>query len=224
MAQQHIVTEDIDAVIREGLVVYDADGERIGTVRDYSTAAAYLTVQSGLLAQKDLYIPFSAVRSIDPKDVFLNLRKDTLTGDYSAPPPATIVVEGDTATAMVAGGYDGKPAEINRVNLELVRRQLAGGMAVYAAGGEKIGTVDGIDEQVGFMLVKEHHFSKKDLFIPFAAISSIDREFGEVFLAVTKDVLLKDYAKLPDGTLLRVDTMLPDGEAVSATVVEHREH
>jgi hypothetical protein len=217
------VTEDIDAVIRQGLVVYDADGERIGRLKDYSTTAAYLLVQSGLLAHKDLYIPFSAIRSIDPKDVFLNLRKDTLTGDFSAPPPATIVVEGETATAVVPGGYDGRPTEINHVNVEQVRRHLAAGMAVYADGGEKIGSVDGIDDLAGFMLVKQHHFSRKDLFIPFAAIRSVDPEFSEVFLAVSKDVLLKDYAKLPDGTVLRVDAVLPGGEAVRATVVEQRE-
>jgi hypothetical protein len=40
---------------------------------------------------------------------------------------------------------------------------------------------------------------------PFAAISSVDRQFGEVFLAVSKDILLKDHARLPGGTMLRVD-------------------
>jgi hypothetical protein len=223
MAEQHLVIEDIDAVIREGLVVYDADGERIGYLRDYSTAAAYLMVRTGLLAHKDLYVPFSAIRSIDPRDVYLNLDRDALTGDYSAPPPATIVVEGDSAATVVPSGYDGRPAEVNRVQLATVRRDLARGMAVYATSGEKMGTVDGIDDQVGYMLVKEHHFSKKDLFIPFAAITSIDRAYGEVFLAFSKDVLLKDYAQLPDGMVLRVDAAAPGGEVVHATVVEHPE-
>lgn len=223
MAEQHIVIEDIDAVIREGLPVHDASGEKIGTVRDYSTAAGYLMVQTGLIAHQDLYVPYSAIQSIDPREVFLSLYKGTLVGDYSAPPAATIVVEGGAAATLVPSGYDGRPAEFNRVNLEMVHRELARGMAIYATTGEKIGTVDGIAENAGYMLVKEHRSSKKDLFIPFAAITSIDREFGEVFLAVSRDVLLKDYAQLPDGTVLRVDAAMPGGDVIGATVVERPE-
>jgi hypothetical protein len=70
------------------------------------------------------------------------------------------------------------------------------------------------------MLVKQHHFSKKDLFIPFAAITEIHREYGEVFLAVSKDVLLKDYAHLPDGTLLRVDAVAPGVDLITGTADE----
>ncbi len=221
MAKQHIVVEDIDAVIRAGLSVHDASGEKIGSVRDYSTAAGYLVVQTGLVTHKDLYVPYSAIQSIDPREVYLSLSKDTLAGDYSAPPPASIVVEDATATTMVPSGYDGSPAEFNRVNLEMMRRDIARGMAIYATSGDKIGTVDGFDSQVGYMVVAHNHFGKKDFFIPFAAINSIDREFGEVFLAVSKDVVLKNYAQLPDGTVLHVDAAAaPGGEMISATVVE----
>jgi ribosomal 30S subunit maturation factor RimM len=223
MAEQHTVIENIDALIREGLVVYDANHVRIGHVQDYSTAAAYLVVHAGLITHKDLYVPFSAIRSIDARDVFLTLDQDALIGDYGAPPPATIVVEGGTAATVVPSGYDGSPAEVNRVNLEMVRQNLARGMAVYATSGDQVGIVDGIDDNVGYMLVKQHHFSRKDLFIPFAAIDTIDPRYGYVFLAVSKDVLLKDYARLPDGTVLRMDAVAPGGDVIHATVVEHSE-
>ena len=137
-----------------------------------------------------------------------------------APPAATIVVEGDTAATVVPSGYDGSPAEFNRVNLELVRRDIARGMAVYATSGDKLGTVDGFDSQIGYLIVQRHHFGEKDFFIPFAAITAIDREAGEVFLAVSRDVALKDYAQLPDGIVLRIDAAAPGGEVISATVVQ----
>jgi hypothetical protein len=159
MAEQHVVIEDIDAVIRQGLTVYDAGGEKIGVLKDFSRSAAYLVVQTGLVAHQDLYIPYSAIRSIDPHDVFLTMDRATLAGDYSAPPPATILVEGETARTIVPGGYDGRPADFHSVNLESVRRDLAMGMAVYGRDGEKVGTIDGIDKAAGYMLVKKNYFS-----------------------------------------------------------------
>src|SRR5689334_8999929 len=76
MAERHVLSEEIDAVIREGLTVYDAGGAKIGVVKQYSPSAAYLVVQTGLLApHKDLYVPYSAIRSIDPRDLFLTKDK-----------------------------------------------------------------------------------------------------------------------------------------------------
>jgi hypothetical protein len=217
MDQQHIVTEDIDRMMKGDLAIHDASGAKIGTVRDYSNEAGYLVVQTGLIAHKELYVPYSAIQSIDPREIFLSLYKEALVGDFSAPPPATIVVEGDTATTKVTSGYDGSPVEINRVNLAQVHRDLARGMTVLATGGTNIGTVEGIDPQVGYMVVKPHSLGKNRFFIPFAAITSIDRQFGEVFLAVSKDVLLKDHTSLPDGTVLRLDTAPVTGVDVIVT-------
>jgi hypothetical protein len=205
MARQHIVMADIDTVIRGDMAVRDANGEKIGVVRNYSNEAGYLVVLTGLIAHTELYVPYSAIQSIDPREIFLSLSKARLTGDYSAPPHATIVVQGDTATTEVSSGYDASTVEFNRVNLAMVRQDLARGMKVYATGGIDLGTVEGIDPQAGYMVVKEPFPSKKHLFIPFAAILSIDRQFGEVLLAVSKDVLEKDHAELPEGTVLHVD-------------------
>jgi ribosomal 30S subunit maturation factor RimM len=219
MVEQHVVTVDIDAVIREGLTVYDAGGEKIGVVREYSPSAAYLVVQTGLVSHKDLYIPYSAIRSIDPHDLFLTLDKATLAGDYSAPPPATIVVEGETARTFVPDGYAGRPAEFNSVDLEMLRRDLDKGMPVYSSDDEKIGTVDGIDTAAGYMLVKKNRFSKQDFVIPFAAIAGL--VLGEVHLAVSRDVMQKEYAQLPRDAVLRVDVVgAPGAGTVGVAVVE----
>jgi hypothetical protein len=218
MAEQHVVIVDIDAVIREGLTVFDAGGEKVGVLKDYSRSAAYLVVQTGLLAHKDLYVPYSAIRSIDPHDLFLTLVKTALVGDYSAPPAATIVVEGETARTFVPNGYDGRPAEFNSVNLETLRRDLDKGMPVYTSDNLKLGTVDGIDSGVGYILVKKSHFSKQDVVIPFSAIAGL--VLGEVHLAVSRDVVLKDYAQLPPNAVLRVDAVAVPGATVGVAVVE----
>jgi hypothetical protein len=219
MTRQHGVTEDIDKMMRGDLAVHDASGAKIGIVRDYSNEAGYLVVQTGLIAHNELYVPYSAIQSIDPREIFLSLYKETLAGDFSAPPTATIVVEGDTATTKVTSGYDGSLVEFNRVNLGMVRRDLARGMTVFATGGTNIGAVEGIDPQAGYMVVKPHSLGKNRFFIPFAAISSIDRRFGEVFLAISRDILLKDHASLPEGTVLRVDAAPAAG--VDVIVTEH---
>jgi ribosomal 30S subunit maturation factor RimM len=205
MAKQHVVVEDIDKMMREDLAVYEAGGEKIGSVRDHSNDAGYLLVETGPIARKELYVPYNAIQSIDPREIFLSLGKAALLGDYSAPPRAAIVVEGDIASTRVSSGYDAGTAEINRVDLQMVRRDLARGMTVFATGNTKLGEVDGIDPQTGFMVVKEQLPSRNRLFIPFAFIVSIDRQVGEVYLAISRDVLLKDHAELPEGTVLHVD-------------------
>ncbi len=80
--------------------VYDAAGEKIGTVHEYDPQGGYITVQKGFLFHKDLYIPVSAVQSTDADgNVYLSLSKDDLAGDRYANPPA-----GGTAADSYAQG------------------------------------------------------------------------------------------------------------------------
>lgn len=214
MAEHHMLTEDIDVVLRPGLTVRDASGEKIGSIRDDSFTAAYLAVDIGLVTHNELYVPYSAIASIDPREVYLNLGKDVLARQFSALPPATTGVESGSATLAVPDGYDGTPEVVNRVDLETMRRDLFSGMPVYDRNGEWIGTVDGIDELTGYLVAKRYRLSEQDFFIPFAAISGIDRQhettYGlevphAVHLAISEDVLLKEYARMPDGVVLHVD-------------------
>jgi ribosomal 30S subunit maturation factor RimM len=220
MTKQHIVTTDIDKVIRGNMAVRDANGQKIGVVRNYSNEAGYLVVLTGRIARKELYIPYSAIQSIDPRELFLSIEKAKLTGDYSAPPHATIVVDGDTASTELASGYDASTVEFNRVNLAQVRKDLVPGMKVSATGGVDLGTVEGIDRQAGYMVVKEHFPGKKRFFIPFPAILSVDRQHSAVMLTVSKDILLKDHAELPENIVLRVDAFQLTGVDVAVKDVD----
>ncbi len=75
--------------IGPGATVYDAAGEKVGTVRSYDAQGGYLDVEKGWLFPKDFYIPLSAVQGTDANgDVQLSLYKDDLQGDQYAYPPA----------------------------------------------------------------------------------------------------------------------------------------
>jgi len=73
--------------ITEGMTVYDAAGEKVGTVREYNTQAGYVDVEKGWLFHKDFYLPLNAVTRSDQDGVYLNVYKDDLSGDmYNQPP------------------------------------------------------------------------------------------------------------------------------------------
>jgi len=74
--------------IAVGATVYDAAGEKVGTVRAYDAQGGYLDVEKGWLFPKDVSIPLRAVQSTAADgDVQLNLYKDDLQGDQYVSPP-----------------------------------------------------------------------------------------------------------------------------------------
>ena len=92
-SQAHTIVENIDQYLFDGMPVHDANGERIGTVKMYSVVAGYLMVGSGPLGKTNLYIPFRLIRTIDPRELYLNASKDTLEAQYTQPPEITTVSE-----------------------------------------------------------------------------------------------------------------------------------
>ncbi len=68
--------------------VYDAGGEKVGTLHAHDEQGGYITVQKGFLFHKDLYIPLSAVKGTDADgNVQLSLYKDDLQDSrYDEPP------------------------------------------------------------------------------------------------------------------------------------------
>jgi uncharacterized protein (TIGR02271 family) len=62
--------------VRAGWDVYGSDGEKIGDVGD--VGSNYLMVTKGFLFTKDIYIPTSAIKSIDQDRVYLNVAKDQI--------------------------------------------------------------------------------------------------------------------------------------------------
>ena len=74
--------------IAPGETVYDASGDKIGTVRQYDPQADCLVVEEkGILSAKDVYIPGSAVQSSDANGVRVTLTKNELKEHrYGSPP------------------------------------------------------------------------------------------------------------------------------------------
>ncbi len=93
--------------IVEGMTVYDAAGEKVGTVREYNMQAGYVDVEKGWLFHKDFYLPLNAVTRSDQDGVYLNVYKDDLSGDMYNQPPVGGAVMGagyDTNTQTAAYG------------------------------------------------------------------------------------------------------------------------
>mgnify|MGYP000008795303 CR=1 FL=1 len=83
--------------LREGMDVFDVDGEKIGTIGEVYPAdtlgetamtgatttaqEGHLKVDTGFLGLgKDLYIPFSAIREVTADGVYLNVEKEGIDG------------------------------------------------------------------------------------------------------------------------------------------------
>jgi ribosomal 30S subunit maturation factor RimM len=208
--QQQIVVENIDQYLEDGMPVLDMNGERVGDVKMYSTAAGYLMVGTGAFEDKNLYIPFRLIRNIDPHDLFLLAAKDTLAAQYTQPPTLKTVVEtrlvpGPHGTMtqqarevqMVQSGYDGQPAELDSVDVGSIADRLAVGMAVYDVEGTRLGDITQYDTSRSLLVVEKGIFKPRVLFVPFSAIQSIDRDTLTVYLSLPQDVLVKEHAMLP---------------------------
>ncbi|MGO8947986.1 MAG: hypothetical protein ACLQUY_10050 [Ktedonobacterales bacterium] len=204
------VVENIDQYLQDGMPVLDMNGDKVGNVKMYSTAAGYLMVASGAFDLKDLYIPFRLIRNIDPHSIFLSATKDTLTEEYSQPPQTHIIVE----TRLVPGprgnmspqrrevqvlqsGYDGTEATLNSVNLGDLASRLAVGMTVYDVDGARLGDITQCDTQRGLMVVEKGLFKPRILLIPFSDLASFAVDNLSVYLSLPKDAVVKSNAMLP---------------------------
>ena len=200
---QQALVHDIDACLEEGMPVFDLNNEKVGHVKMYSTAAGYLMVGSGVLEEKDLYIPFRLIRSIDPNDIYVSATTAALEAQYAEPPQARTVVE----TRLVVGpggamspqtrevqvlpsGYDDTPVKLNVVDLGSVAGRLAIGMSVYDANGKRIGDITEYDVSRTLMVVEKGIFNPRDVVVPFSAIRDIDMGSFTVHLSVSGDSLL----------------------------------
>ena len=73
--------------ISPGTDVYDANGEKVGTVKQYNPQASYMVLEKGMLFKKDLYVPVSAIDHTTTDGIRLSLFKDDLKADrFTAPP------------------------------------------------------------------------------------------------------------------------------------------
>ena len=64
--------------VRTGWDVFGSDGDKVGDVSD--VGPNYVLVTKGFLFTKDIYIPTSAITSIDQDRVYINVAKDQIDG------------------------------------------------------------------------------------------------------------------------------------------------
>ncbi|MBV9279585.1 MAG: DUF2171 domain-containing protein [Chloroflexi bacterium] len=186
-----IITQDIRNTIAPGLTVYDNESKKVGTVDDVDRATGYLMVHSNPFAEQDLFIPFSLITNIDPRELYLSRSRDELHRDYANPPArSTLVVDEDgkeTATTTEASGYDGSPIVVDQARIDHLKKRIATGDHVYTADMVDLGTIKQYDPATGWMLVDEGIMSgKHDLMVPVTVVDNVDRDAQLVYLAVSR--------------------------------------
>ena len=73
--------------VADGMVVYGADREKVGTIRNYDPQAGYFDIQRGRLFHKDLYITMSDIAMVDKHGMVLCLTGQELDDDRHTSPP-----------------------------------------------------------------------------------------------------------------------------------------
>jgi len=209
---RQVVVVPIDEFLKEGLLVFDGDGERLGRVDRYSLTAGYVKVKRDPLLPQDLYVPFRLIKTLDPHELFLKVPRETLLAHYTLPPAITIVVErvaepgadGPDGTPAVhvreqrrvRSGYDQSEVILDTIDLTDIADRLAVGMAVYDADGKRVGELTQYDSARAVMVV-EKGLKPREFFIPFSVIAEVDTADMFVSLLVPKVALERDYATLP---------------------------
>lgn len=73
--------------ITPGMNVYDANGDKVGSVQEFNPQANMMVVEKGFIFTKDLYIPTRAISNSSGNDLYLNVTKDDLKNDrYTTAP------------------------------------------------------------------------------------------------------------------------------------------
>jgi uncharacterized protein (TIGR02271 family) len=90
--------------ILEGTSVYDAGGDKVGTVSEHNAQGGYLVVHKGWLFPKDVYVPLNAISRTDADGVYLNMYKDDLKNqNWDTPPAGAGMAGSDTGTYAGSG-------------------------------------------------------------------------------------------------------------------------
>lgn len=182
--------------IQKGYEVYGSDGDKIGKVDEVATN--YFTVEKGFLFKKEVYIPTSAITSVDGTDVRLNIAKNDVGNKGWDQPPAEGTTTtssdvygqtGETTTRPQEGSYwtqttDDSVSTESTADMGSTSTASTGtvgtgfadlssihkGDDVYASDGQKIGDV----EEVGNDYIKlDRSYFQGDIYVPSSAITNI---------------------------------------------------
>jgi hypothetical protein len=114
---------------------------------------------------------------------------DELRREYINPPARTTRLEPigheTVAKTREASGYDGLAIVVDEANVEKNRKRIGEGYLVVTSDYLDLGNIKQYDPTTGWMLVGKTALSKNDLLVPVTVVSRVDRQFGEVHLAVS---------------------------------------
>src|SRR5260370_568635 len=196
---REIVVENFESQIANGMAVYDANGDRIGTVQQYDLTNGWFQTEKGVLFPRDRYIPFSAIDRIGPNGIYLSVTTAYVNDMYDEPPFVNVDVvvgpAGAAAVGPVSSRYDGSRWGVDGTRITRAIQRVGKGPKVYGWAGKGVGRVYQYDRAGGWMEVEKGMFSPKDLFIPVTAVDYLDN--GGVHLRVTTDVLKNAFVVQP---------------------------
>jgi hypothetical protein len=71
-----------------GMAVYDREGERLGDISQYDIPRRLLVVEKGIFHPRALFVPFSAIESVNREDltIYLNLPRDVVVKEHAMLP------------------------------------------------------------------------------------------------------------------------------------------
>jgi hypothetical protein len=180
-----------------GMHVDDSDGSRVGELVRYDERLGYLETRGTFSGPR--YIPFSAIQSISPDKIHLNVTKDVISVMYKRMPAATPELVGGMPTggATVESGYDrARRLPLDAQELRLLRDQIQEGSVVYDEFDERVGFVEAYDPKTGYMRLDAGKLVPKPVFLPATAVSYLDDR--GIHLSVARDSIASLYTVMPD--------------------------
>jgi uncharacterized protein (TIGR02271 family) len=95
METDNTMTNTYASQIQTGTDVYGSDGEKIGSIA--GVADNYFVIEKGFIFTTDIYVPMSAVASVDSDRVVLSMTKDQVENeDWTTQPTDDTYVAGTT--------------------------------------------------------------------------------------------------------------------------------
>jgi hypothetical protein len=89
LIMDEIIVENPGSQIAYGMAVYDANGEKIGSVEQIDLTNGWLMTEKGVLFLRDRYIPFSAIDRVGPSGIYLTVTKEYVKDSYDQPLSST---------------------------------------------------------------------------------------------------------------------------------------
>lgn len=185
------LTEDVGEMVKVGLEVYDRDGTKVGYVDSVSKGLGWADVRLDEMKPGRVWVPYSCVKSVDEREIFVTMGAAELRTGYADPPQRnTGIVHRDGKTVAVTtttSGYDGAAVVVSEVDVDHIRQLVAVDQRVWTADDAELGKIKDFDATTGYVLIEKGILSRKhDLLIPLHVIADVNREAGEVTLALNQ--------------------------------------